>query len=143
MNSPRPAQDGDAFGENLARALVRHQIEIALAITRFDIRQAMPFVGQGPQALGQHFKRCTFRRRLARLGEKATSLHSDEIPQVKQSENLHRLRAELLCLHINLNPPGCIAQIEKVALPHVAVRGDPPRRAQRRAFGKFFAYLAD
>ena len=62
-------------------------------------------------------------------------------PKIKQPENLHRLRPEFLCLHINLDSPRRVAQIEKVTLAHVAMRRDPARCAELRAFGKFRPHL--
>ena len=141
MKSPHLAQNRDPLRENFARALVRHQVEITLAITRFDIRQAMPFFRQRPQGLRQHFEPVHFQSLLAGLGEETTSFHPDEIAEIEQPENLHRLRPEFLCLHVNLDSPRRVAQIEKVTLAHVAMRRDPARCAKLRAFGKFRPHL--
>ena len=101
----------------------------------------MPFFRERPQGLRQHFEPVHFQSLLAGLGQEATSFHPDEIAKIKQPENLHRLRPEFLCLHINLDSPRRVAQIEKVTLAHVAMRRDPARCAKRRAFGEFRPHL--
>ena len=131
------------FRKNFARTLVRHQIEIALAIARLDIRQAMPFLGQRPERLREHFEFVHLQSRLARLGQETTALHSDEIAEIEQPEDFHRLRPQFLRLHVNLDAPGRVAQIEKMALSHVAMRRDPAGSAQRLAFGKFLAHFGN
>jgi hypothetical protein len=103
----------------------------------------MPFLRERPQRLRQHFEPVHFERRLAGLGEETTSLHPDEIAEIKQPKNLHRLRPEFLCLHVNLDASRRVAQVEKVTLPHVAMRRDPAGRAERCAFGKFFPQLGN
>ena len=46
-------------------------------------------------------------------------------------------------MNINLNAPSGVAQIEKVALAHVAMRGDAASRAKSLALREFFAHLRD
>jgi len=48
--------NASAGGEDLARAFIGNQIEIALAIPQFDIAQAVPFFGQGQERLGEQEK---------------------------------------------------------------------------------------
>ena len=45
----RFAHDGNALFKDASRLLVRQKIEIALAITRFHILQAMPFFRKRPE----------------------------------------------------------------------------------------------
>ena len=50
----------------------------------------MPFFRQAAASdFAEHLKRVHLQRRLAGLGEKTASLHSDEIAEIEQSENLH------------------------------------------------------
>ena len=93
--TPDLAHDRDSFLENVARLLVRQQIEITLPVTRFDVLQAVPFFRQRPQRFSEHFERVDLQRRLAGLGEKTFALDADEIAEVEQVENLHRLRRRL------------------------------------------------
>ena len=81
--------------------------------------------------------------RLTGFGEKTTAFHSDEVTEIEQIKNFHRLRPKFLGLHVNLNSSGRVTQIEKMAFTHVAMRRDPAGRPDRFAFFKFFAHLAD
>ena len=82
-------------------------------------------------------------RRLARLGRETSSFDTDEISEIQQLENLHRVRAQFFCVQINLDSPAPVLQIDEMAFAHVAVRGDPARYAKIRALGKFFPHLRD
>ena len=81
--------------------------------------------------------------RLAGLGEKTGSFDADEIAEIDQLEQLDHFRADFLRVDVNLNPAGGIAQVDEMALAHVAMRGDAAGRAQRRAFRKFFPHVSD
>ena len=76
------------------------------------------------------------------LVRKQFALDADEIAEVEQIENLHRLGADFFRMNVNLNAPGRVAQIDEMAFAHVAMRGDASGRAQGFAFLKFFADLA-
>src|SRR5437867_9040863 len=127
----------------LAGLLVRDQIEISLTIARLDILQAMPFFRQWPQRFRQHCKFFRFQRLLAGLRQKTEALHSDQVAEIEQIENLHRLRADLFRMKVDLDAPGRVAKIDKVAFAHVAVRGDAASGAKCVALLQFRPDLRD
>ena len=77
----------------------------------------MPFLGQRPQRLREHFELLHLQRRLACFREETTALDADEIAQIEQPENLHRFHPEFLGLHVNLDPARRVAQIEEMTFP--------------------------
>ena len=103
----------------------------------------MPFLRQRTQRFREHLQLRNLQARLAGFRDEAGAFDADEIAEIEQAENLHQLRPDLLRLHVNLDPPGRVPQIDEVALAHVAMRGDAAGGAQRRAFGEFIAQLAD
>src|SRR5947208_2525548 len=131
----------ETFGENRARLIVRDQIEVTLTITRLDTLQAVPFFRQRPERLRQQLQLVHLQRWLARFSCETGSFHADEIAQIEQLKDFHGLRAEFLCLQINLHPSTRVFEINKVALAHVAMCTDPARDAKTGAFGKFLPRL--
>ena len=85
--TPSLANDRDAFFEHLARMLVRDEIEITLAVPRFDVLQSVPFFRQRPQRFGQHLERAHFQCRLPAFGDKTCPFDADEIAEIEQPEN--------------------------------------------------------
>ena len=81
--------------------------------------------------------------RFTGLGDKTCSLNADEIAKIEQAKKIHRFGADFLRVDINLNPPGRVAQVEKVTFAHVAMCGDAASSAERFAFLKLGAHLCD
>jgi hypothetical protein len=48
-----PATDAARVSKTLRESGIDDQIEVALAVPRLDVRQAVPFLGQRQQALGE------------------------------------------------------------------------------------------
>ena len=141
QKSTRFAKNCNPLEKNGARLFVRDQIEITLAITRFDILQPMPLFRQRPQRFREHFELLDLQCRLAGFGQETFAFHADEIAQIEQLEKIDNLRANFFGVDVNLNPAGRVAKIDKVALAHVAVRGNAAGRAQGFAFLEFFPDL--
>ena len=71
-----------ANAEHAARVIVHDEVEIALTIARFEIRQAMPLVRQRPQSLGQEAQLVDHDRQLALLGAEHHALGANDVTQV-------------------------------------------------------------
>ena len=81
------ANDLAAQQERVLYVIVRHQIQVTLAVTDFRIRQAMPFLGRRTQGLCEDDERVQLHADLTRLGGEHRSLDPDEIPQIQVLEN--------------------------------------------------------
>src|SRR5205814_3950095 len=81
--------------------------------------------------------------RLARFRDKTSAFNPDEIAKVEQLENFHPLSADFFFVKINLNPARRVSKIDKVALAHVSMGGDPPGGAQSLTFFEFLADFCD
>src|SRR5438046_9191518 len=88
-------------------------------------------------------KRPCLQRGFAALGEETCALGANEITDIEQTKKIDQIRANFLCVNINLNAPGGVTKIEEVALAHVAMRGDAASRAQDLALRESFAHLRD
>ncbi len=141
--APRFADDGDAFFKDDARTLVGEKIEVTLPVARLDILQPMPFFGERPQSFRQQSEGVRLQSRFTALGEETCSFDANEIADIEQTKKIDQLRPNFFRVNVNLDAAGSVAQIEKVALPHVSVRGDAAGRAEGLAAGKFFAHLGN
>src|SRR5205809_375248 len=62
---------------------------------------------------------------------------------VQQTKKLDQFRANLFRLNVNLNAAGGVAQVEKVAFAHVAMRCDAAGDVTCFTFFKLLAHLRD
>src|SRR5262249_33725587 len=68
-------------------------------------------------------------------------LHPYEIADVEQAKDLDQFRANPFCVDVNLNVPRGVAQVEKVAFAHVAMRRDAASDTTGFTFFKLLAHL--
>ena len=137
------AQDLAAGQKDRARFFVGNQVEIALAVAGFDVREAVPFVRQRAQRLAEHLKLAHPQRRLTGLGQKSLAFDPDEVADVEQGKHLGLLGGERFFVKINLDPAGQVAEVEKVRLAEIAVRGDATRGALDAGFRERSAHFLD
>ena len=114
-----------------------------MPVTRLDILQSVPFFRERPKRFRQESEVAHLQCWFTRLRDKTYSLDSDEIAKIKQAKQIHGFSTNFFDVDVNLNPPGGVAQIEKVAFAHVAVRSDATSDTKRFPFFKFAANLCD
>src|SRR4030095_5098167 len=103
----------------------------------------MPFFRERPQRLGDQLECLDFYCWFPAFGQKACSLHSDEIADVEQAKKLDQFRANLFRLNVNLDAAGGVTQVKEVAFAHVAMRRDAAGDTTRFTFFKLLAHLRD
>jgi hypothetical protein len=127
---------GDRAGadrESATALLVGEQVELALAVARFDVLQAVKLVGRRAQALGQQPPVVDRQRELAAApGRQRRPLDADEVAKVEVDKQLERLLAELVGSGVELNLASAVAQVEKGGLAVAAPGDDPPGDAVAR-----------
>ena len=84
--------DPAAPAQRLAALRVHDQVEIALAVAQLDIGEAVIFLGQRPQRLGQHGQRRRIDGQLAARGAADQALDADQIADVEQPHQRQALR---------------------------------------------------
>ena len=117
--------DGKTLAENIPRVLVGNEVKVTLPVPRFHVLQAVPLFRQRMQRLAEQDEFLRLDRRLPSFRGEAFALHSDEVADVEQFVDRHRLLAERFVLQIDLHAPAVVAHVEKMALAHVAPRRDP------------------
>ncbi len=101
----------------------------------------MPLVRQRPQRLAEHAEVAHPQRRLAGLGDEPLAFDTEKIADVEQLENFDLFGRKRLRVEINLDAPGQVAEVEKVRLAEIAVRGDAAGDALHSTLGKLLARL--
>jgi hypothetical protein len=75
--------DASASGENAADILIDDQIHVTLPVTRLHISQAVPFLWQRLEGLGQHMEMLNLDGHLSSARTKETSFNANKVANVK------------------------------------------------------------
>ena len=89
-----------ARDEPLARLRVGHEVQLAVAVARLDVGEAVVLVGRRAQGLGQQLKGVDAQRQLAAPRHERGAVDPDQVAEVQRQQPVHRLRAE----HVDAAP---------------------------------------
>src|ERR1039457_6634966 len=109
--SPHRLHHFGAFQEDLAHAGIHRQVNVAAAIARFHVLQAVPFFGQGKQVLHQEGDLLHVDGQLVGASAEEITLHADVVAEVKQLVKLKRFFANVVEADVNLQPPPTLLQV--------------------------------
>ena len=104
---------------------VDDEVEVTLAITDLNIRQAMPFLGKGTKRLGQELKRLDLDREFPGLCPEDLSFDPDDVPDIELLEELEGFVADDIFPDIGLNPSLSVLDLDETGLPKISDRHDP------------------
>jgi hypothetical protein len=120
--------------EAVARGLVHHQVNVALAVFHLLVGHAVELVGHGAQALGQQAHAAGVQRQLARAGLEHLAFAGHDVAQVPVLERGIDLFAHVVARHVNLETAGGVLQRGKAGLAHHALEHHAPGYAGGGAF---------
>ena len=136
------ADDAGALDEDLARVVVDDQVEVAPAVARLDVGQAVELLGQRPQRLGQELPGGRPQRQLAAARPQHGALGADEVADVDVEQPLVGLLRRARRGGEELQVAGAVLDGQEGELAVLAPRHDagpprdrcraPPRRTARR-----------
>ena len=116
---PQFRQQPRAHREARARLFAHDEIEIALPVPDFGIREAVVFLGQRPQRLGQHVNRLCSDGEFAPVGPHEGPRDADDIANVVQ---LAEVRVggitDIVAAQIALNAAAAVLQRDETRLAH-------------------------
>ncbi len=127
---------GDDFRpglEDLAGRRIDDEVEVALAIPRFDVRQTVPLLGQGHQALGEKVQTFGPDGELVRFRPKEPAFHPEVIAQVEQLMDPEVQCRQRIFADVHLQPAKSVGQDQKVGLAESADAEDSSRDPDVRA----------
>jgi len=117
--------------ERSPRRRVHEQVEVALAVSRLDVLQAMPLLGERPKCLRKQADVRGLDRELAGPGPERTPGDADHVAQVEQLVDLEAVVAKAVAAGVDLEPAGLVLKLEKARLPEVAQCDDPSADGDR------------
>src|SRR5262249_58506747 len=111
--------------ERSPRRRVHEQVEVALAVSRLDVLQAMPLLGERPKCLRKQADVHGLDRELAGPGPERTPGDADHVAEVEQPVDLETVVTEPVAAGVGLEPAGPGLELEKARPPQVAPRDEP------------------
>ena len=121
--------DPRAVDEQPPRVLARDQVELAVAVARLDVRQAVVLVGRRAQRLAEHLELLDAQRHLAVAAAHRRAVDADQVAEVERRQQLEALLAEDVHAGVQLDLAGAIDEVEERGLAGAAARGDASRDA--------------
>jgi hypothetical protein len=114
--------------EQLARLLVGHQVELAVAVAQLDVGEAVMLLGRWAQRLREHAE-VHAQRQLTAAGAQHAALCADQIAEVEAEQALERLLAEVVdARHQLMRPERSTTSRNAACCSRCAVSGhDAPR----------------
>jgi hypothetical protein len=110
--------------KSVALSGIAHQVEVALAVFRLAVGEAVELVGHRPQRLGEHGEILHLHGGLAGAGEEGFALDADPVAAVEALPCGGLFLAEILDADVALDRAEHVAELEEHGLAHVAQRGD-------------------
>jgi hypothetical protein len=121
--------DPRAVDEHLAALGVGDQVQLALAVARLDVGQAVVLVGGRAQRLRQHSDTVDQERELAAAGAHRAAVDADQVAEVEREQELELLLPQHVDAGVQLDPPAAVDEIEERRLAGAAARSDAARHA--------------
>ena len=123
--APHRRDHAGARDEQLARLLVGHQVELALAEARLGVGEPVVLLGRRAQRLGQHGDVLEAQRQLAAAGAEDDAVDPDQVAEVERDEPVEGLAAEHVDARVQLQAPRAVDEVEEGGLALPAAGGDP------------------
>ncbi len=114
------------FDEQVARVLVGEQVQLAVAIARARVGQAVVLVGRRAQRLGQQRELYDTQRELPALGDVDAPCHPHDVSDVQAQDAVVGVLPERVHPHDRLDLAGKISNVEKRGLAVASPGDDTP-----------------
>jgi hypothetical protein len=127
--------------EDFAHFGVRDQIQVALAVARFHVFQAMPFLGHGEQRLREVLQMFDVHAQFAGAGAEQVAFHADDVAQIDQLVDGEIALGKGVLLDVDLQALAILRQMREPGLAHAAQGLHAPGDAHAHRRGQFFRGL--
>ncbi len=117
------------------------EVEIALAIARLHVFQAMPLFGHGEQRLGKELQLFGVDAQFAGAGAEEVAVHADDVADIEQLEELIIALAHGVLLHVDLQTLAVLLEVGEAGLAHVAQGHEAAGDADAHFGGQLFGGL--
>src|SRR5215218_4714988 len=122
-----PARLGDrraALAKELARLRVGDQVELAMAVPKLRVLEAVELVRRRAKALGQERPTGEPERELAAPGLEGDAVDADDVAEVEAGEALVLGGAQHVRPGVKLDPAGAVGEVDERRLSVAAPRDD-------------------
>ena len=109
----------------LANVGIRDQIEVALAVARLDVFEAMPLLRHGKQRLREEVEPVDVDAELAGPGAEQIALRADDVAEIEQLPELIILLRHGVLLDVDLELLAVLHQMRESGLAHAAYGLNP------------------
>ena len=124
-----PAQrrdDSRARDEDLAHVGIGDQIQIALAVARLHVFQAVPLLRHGEQRLAEELQLLRVDAQFAGARAEEIAFHADDVADIDQLEEREIALAHGVFLDVDLQALAVLLQVREAGLAHVTQRHQAP-----------------
>ena len=125
-----------ALDEERGTLGIAHQVEVALPILDLAVRHAVILIRHRTQRFRKHGELLHLDGRLAGLGQEGLPLDADPVSAIQAFPGGQGGFVERLGVHVALDFPMHVGQLEEAGLAELPEHGDPPRHLHLAAFGK-------
>ena len=127
--------------EDRGAFLVRHEVEVALAVFQFAVSDAVPLVGHRAEGFGKDGEFFDFNRRFAGAGHEGFAFDAEPVATVEAVKDRELVFGELLDGDEALDISEHIGDVEEAGLAHVAQTGNAAGDFHLHAFFKSGAQI--
>src|SRR5437867_9680333 len=99
---PQLANNDAALDKHFANFAIDNKIDVALAVTDFNVSQSMPLLRQRQETLGQKCQLARKHSQLARFRAKQHSFDADEVADIEQFVQLKIAFGQAIFLYVRL-----------------------------------------
>ena len=111
--------------KDLFDVIIHDQVQVSLAVSRFHVREPVPFLGQWSQGFAEKNKFFCQDGQFAGSGAEKGALYGNMVPDVHQLEDLEFLIVHLVFSDIGLKAPCPVLDMDEGGLSEIAT-GDYP-----------------
>ena len=117
--------DFAALAENVADLRIGDEVHIPLAVTDFDVGEALVLFGQGPERLGEQGDLITGKGQLVGLCAEKLPVHAHDVADVVLLEAVIVVLVHLVLAGVDLDASRLVLQIAEGHLAHAALAHEP------------------
>ncbi len=117
--------DARAVHEQAARVLAGDQVELAVAVARLDVAQAVVLVGRRAQGLAEQLEVLHAQRDLTVAAAHRAAVDAQQVAEVKREQQVQALAPEHVQARVQLELAGAVDQVQERGPTGPAARGEP------------------
>ena len=124
-----------ALDEDVAHLRIHEEVDVALAVTEFDVGEPVPFLGERQQVFGKEGQFFDVNAELAGARAKQITARADVIAEVEQFVKVESFFTDRVFFHVDLEALALLLDVRESGLAHEADGHDASGDASVDAIG--------